>query len=46
VTPGCSRKVELKFDSGLLVNRLRLKAHGTVGDHIRFDRDVFRYELR
>lgn len=42
VSPGCSRKIDVSLDTLRRVNRLRLRAHGTVDLRLRPDRDTFR----
>jgi hypothetical protein len=44
MTPGCSRKVDVPLDPARRTNTLKLKATGTVGGHLRRDRDRFRFQ--
>jgi cysteine-rich repeat protein len=43
VHPGCSRKVDVTLDPSRPVNRVRVKAEGTVDGHHGKDRDTFIY---
>jgi cysteine-rich repeat protein len=42
-TPGCSRKVDVPIDAIRPVTGLKTKAHGTVDNKFRRERDVFRF---
>lgn len=42
VAPACSRKIDVPLDTTRRVNRLRLRAEGTVDLRLRPDRDTFR----
>jgi hypothetical protein len=43
VHPGCSRKVDVTLDPSRPINRIRVKAEGTVAGHHGKDRDIFIY---
>ena len=43
LTPGCSRKVSITLDPTRRINKLRLKASGTVGGVTKRDSDSFKF---